>query len=353
MSGNKIVMTSGYSDRTKGAETVINRSFDLLEKAVDEMHLEKVFRFCDYGTADGGTSTGMWKFVCSKVLELGGDREIEVILNDLPKMIGATLVKNGQSLSELYPKVRVLISPESFYNATAVRKSIDLGFSATAMHWLSKLPYHIENHTHPNACPNREDFEAFCRQSAIDWKLLLSRRKEELKPGGKMVFVNLSRNSEGMYLGHNKEDKNLHEVLHNIWRSFKEEGKISLKEYESATFQNFYRSEEEYIKGIEEVGGLTLLDIRTELIKCPYREKFDEDGDVEKFALGLTGTVRSWSEHVFFEAVSSRKDVKKDKRDIVEAFYGRFKEEVANNPTSYSMDYIENYLLVSKAFSPA
>lgn len=89
------------------------------------------------------------------------------------------------------------------------------------------------------------------------------------------------------------------------------------------------------------------------MIKCPYREKFDEDGDVEKFALGLTGTVRSWSEHVFFEAVSSRKDVKKDKRDIVEAFYGRFKEEVANNPTSYSMDYIENYLLVSKAFSPA
>nr|VFK81043.1 MAG: SAM dependent carboxyl methyltransferase [Candidatus Kentron sp. SD] len=350
MSGNRIFMTSGYSEQTKGAETVINRSFDLLEKAIDEMKLEKVFRFCDYGTADGGTSAGMWNFVCSKVLEAGGDREIEVVLNDLPKTIGETLVKNGRSLSELYRNTIVLISPESFYNSVVARSSIDLGFSATAMHWLSKLPYHIKNHTHSNACPNGEDFDAFCRQSAVDWKLLLSRRKEELKPGGKMVFVNLSRNSEGMYLGHNKKDKNLHEVLHDIWRAFKEEGKISREEYESATFQNFYRSEEEYIKGVEEMGGLEVLHIRTELIKCPYRKKFDEDGDTEKFASGLTGTVRSWSEHVFFEAISSRKDARENKKEIIDAFYRQFEEEVANNSKNYSMDYIENYLLVSKAY---
>jgi hypothetical protein len=348
MSGNKIFMTSGYSEQTKGAETVINRSFDLLERSIDEMKLEDVFRFCDYGTADGGTSVGMWKFVCSKVLGTGKNREIEVVLNDLPKMVGETLVKNGCSLSELYRNAIVLITPKSFYNSVVAKSSMDLGFSATAMHWLSKLPYHIKNHTHSNACPDREDFDAFRRQSAADWKLLLSRRKEELKSGGKMVFINLSRNSEGMYLGHNKEDRNLHEVLHDIWRTFKEKGKINRKEYESATFQNFYRSEEEYIKGVEEVGGLEVLEIRTELIKCPYREQLNEDGDAEKFALGLTGTVRSWSEHVFFEAISSRKDAIEDKQGIIDDFFRQFKEEVENSPRSYSMDYIENYLLVSK-----
>lgn len=342
---NEIVMTNNYSEDTEGARVVIDKSYGFLENAISEIQWDKRFRFCDYGTADGGTSINMWQYVCSKVTSAKKKTEIEVVLNDLPIMDSTTLIKNANYLCSLNKNALVFIRPESFYNQILFKDSLCLGFSATAMHWLSKLPYHIKNHTHANACLDEKDYKSFSEQSARDWELLLSKRREELKIGGQMIFVNLSKNSKGMYLGNNLKDKNLHEILHSIWKAFMVNGEITSEEYESATFQNYYRSEEEYIKGVNDVSGLEVCEMKTELIECPYRKRFNDDGNVDKFAIGLMKTVRSWSEHVFLNALSAERV---NKQCIVNRFYNRFIEAIKSAPYYYSMDYIENYLRIVK-----
>ncbi|NEP90829.1 MAG: class I SAM-dependent methyltransferase [Okeania sp. SIO2C2] len=348
-----IYMASDYSLNTLGAKLCLEAAGDLVTTAIQSIQNSSQVRLADYGIADGGTTQGLWQQIFDTIKKQNSGVFIEAILSDLPSNDFNALGETSSFLMQDDQNLVVSMVPRSFYEPVCPPNSLDFGFSSTAMHWLSKLPKHLTYHTHINACEQGEDKAMFQAQSQLDWTTILLARAKELKSGGQIVSANLSTDGKGRYLGNNQVDLNMHDILHEIWKQMQIEGLIKPEEYVDATFQNYYRTEAEFIACLEDSqsevyqAGLRLGEIQTILIPCPYRSQYEEDGDTEKFAQGLTQTIRSWSEHTFRNAFTNRSH--EDVLDIVNQFYARFTARVRENPSQFSMDYSHTHLRIYKA----
>ena len=93
------------------------------------------------------------------------------------------------------------------------------------------------------ASGDADALQRFTAQAMKDWNHILELRSRELKVGGRLLTVNLSRDKAGLYLGHNGgETRNVHDQLHQIWRGMAEEGLISQEQYQQGTVLNIYKS---------------------------------------------------------------------------------------------------------------
>ncbi|MEM6787264.1 MAG: SAM-dependent methyltransferase [Myxococcota bacterium] len=344
-----ITMTSRYSAETEGARVCLERAADLIADATRRLPAGPEAEIVDYGCADGGTTSGLWRQMIESITARNDVDRVHLVGNDLPFNDFATLAGYLSETRAGRDEVRVSMVPVSFYDRVAAPATVSLAFSATAMHWLSTLPHHIERHTHANATTDEASFQAFSDQADRDFEAIMLRRADELRPGGQMVLVNLARTDDGLYLGHNGRDRNMHEELHTLWAELRDEGRISAEQYRQATFQNFYKAEAQFRTpfvtpdAAVHRAGLRLRHSRIELVPCPYRRRFDADGNADKFARGLMRTVRSWSEHTFNTAMGPEGDL-----DPVRELYARFETRIATDPQHYSMDYVQSYLHVAK-----
>lgn len=337
-----IAMTARYSEQTEGAQICLEKALDLLKSGIEAIPDGGSACFADYGCADGGTALGVYRSFWESLR--GRVDLVDFRLSDLPTNDFVGLANSAAKMED-WSDAFVAMVPRSFFLPVLPPGTVDLGFSATAMHWLSQRPEPIRNHTHANAC-GAADIEArFAAASARDWEGILTLRAAELKPGGHMVTVNLARDAEGHYLGNNGTDDNMHDVIHEEWRRLRDEGLISASEYEAATFQNYYRSESELIapfarEGAAASAGLELVTSRVEHVPCPYRQRFEADGDAVGFAEGLMRTIRSWSRHTFSTALADRSDGD----IIVDLLYDRLRQRYLSEPHRHSMAYVQSYL---------
>jgi hypothetical protein len=244
------------------------------------------------------------------------------------------------------PKPTVLVSARSFYEPSVAPDTVSFGFSATAMHWLSESPGPLETHTHVLASGDSEALARFTTQALKDWAYILELRSLELKVGGRLLTVNLSRDEQGRYLGHNGgETRNVHDQLHQIWRGLADEGVITEEIYKKGTVLNFYKSPDEFMTPLKDTNsaayrnGLRLVDERTVYVKCPYRRRWNEDGDTATFAAGLMATIRSWSRHSFASVAGDT---------IADQVYDRLEQRIAAAPDEWSLDYVEHHQMMEK-----
>ena len=347
-----IYMASNYSQNTLGAKLCIEAVGDLVTNAIQSIQDCPQVKLADYGIADGGTTQELWQQVFSTIKKQNEGVFLEAIFSDLPSNDFNALGQTASCLIEDEKNLVVSMVPHSFYQPICFPNSLDFGFSAAAMHWLSKLPKHLSYHTHINACDQGEDKAIFQAQSQLDWITILLARAKELKSGGQIVSTNLCTDEKGRYLGNNQVDLNMHDVLHEIWKQMQTEGLITPEEYVCATFQNYYRTEAEFTACLEDPqsevyqAGLRLEDARIVSLPCPYRSQYEEDGDAEKFSQGLTQTIRSWSEHTFRSAFTNRSD--EDIFNLVNQFYARFTARVRENPSQFSMSHTHIHLHICK-----
>jgi SAM dependent carboxyl methyltransferase. len=154
-----ITMAGGgvYSLATRGAEDVINKSIPLVIDVLNAMSITEEmadFTFSDIGTADGGTSLKLVEKLIHSIRKKSPKIDINIVYADQPKNDFNSLVETVlglghfpsylQTVENIYP----LFSANSFYKQILPHNSLDFGFSATAMHWLSKKPCDITNHVH-------------------------------------------------------------------------------------------------------------------------------------------------------------------------------------------------------------
>jgi hypothetical protein len=271
---------------------------------------------------------------------------LTLIGNDLPSNDNVALAENLAQQIARTPKPTVLVSARSFYEPSVAPDTVSFGFSATAMHWLSESPGPLETHTHVLASGDSEALTRFTTQALKDWAYVLELRSLELKVGGRLLTVNLSRDEQGRYLGHNGgETRNVHDQLHQIWRGLADEGVITEEIYKKGTVLNFYKSPEEFMTPLKDTNsaayrnGLRLVDERTVYVKCPYRRRWNEDGDTATFAAGLMATIRSWSRHSFASVAGDT---------IADQVYDRLEQRIAAAPDEWSLDYVEHHQMMEK-----
>ena len=346
-----ISMAAGYSEQTEGAILCIEAAKDWAIDCVTSLPRTDRHVFIDYGAADGGTAKNFWSTVLSKAKVSSPTSEFTLIGNDLPSNDNQALVNSLNYQYKVDKNINTYLCARSFYDQLSPSDSVSFGFSATAMHWLSR---HLElkNHTHVQASSDHENFKNFRDQALADWELILMQRSNEIIKGGKFLAVNLSRDLNNNYLGNNGgKTLNVHDQIHEIWYELLEEKIIDSQEYEAGTVQNFYKSSDEFISPLINKAsnayksGLRLVKERTVYIDCPYKSKWLVSKDDKLFSSQLMETIRSWSMHSFNSAIKKRNlsDI-----DPVQLLFQRLKERIYQAPEKWSLDYVEHHLVIEK-----
>ena len=363
MTDSSISMKGGgyYSKNTPGAKHVIDRAGAHVMEKLSQMEItqsDRPFSVIDYGAADGGTSLDMITKIVKNVRGRAKTKEINVTYTDLPHNDFSVLfrlmhnqIPGTKSYLSQYSNVFVLCAGTSFYEQIVPRNSIDIGFSATAMHWLSGMPGKITDHVHAVGAHGAE-WEIFRDYAQADWEKILLNRARELAPGGVLVMANFCIDEQGRYFG-NTGGANMFDTFNNLWRELAESGVITQQEYQVTTFPQFYKTIDlfrapfENPAGAVSRAGLQLETFYTGMTECPYRARFNEDGDSIAFADAYVPTLRSWSETVFMGSLNSSRPMAQ-RREIVDDFYGRYNALVRREPERHGLDYVHTYMVVVK-----
>ena len=347
-----------YSLATIGARDVIDGATPLVLDAVARMpRTDRAFRMTDMGCADAGTSLGMVGQVVDAVREREPDREISVTYTDQPRNDYNALFRIVLGLTDFesyvgrHDRVFVSAAATSFYFRIVPAGTLDLAFSATAMHWLSRKPGNISDHVHMVGAEGAE-LEAFAEQGRRDWETILLHRAAELAPGGRFVAVNFGRDEAGRYLG-NTGGVNMFDTFNEIWRGFVDDGTITGDEYVAMTLPQYYNTVEEFTAPLTDetsapyAAGLRLEHAETRVVRCPYAVDFESHGDADRFAKAYIPTLRSWTEATFFGALSTDRP-EDERREIIDRYYGTYEDRVREDPTGHGMDYVHCYKVIAK-----
>ena len=350
-----------YSRATIGAKHVMDNAAELVLDAVERMDPDddgSVFRVTDMGAADGGTSLAMWGRVLERIRQKVPGRPIEIVYTDLPRndfsqTFQTALGLTGETTYASHvPEVYVLASATSFHEAILPPGTLDLGFSATASHYIAAVPCTIADHIHMVGAAPKER-AAYQARGAEDWERMLLRRAEELKPGARLALFNFGIDDEGRYLG-NTGGVNMFDTFAALWAGLRDDGVITAEEFANTNFPQCYRTEAEFTAPfLDENGpvyraGLRLEHVESRVVRCPFEQAFSEDGqDPAEFARDYIPTLRSWSEPTFVNGLSeARPDA--EKAGIIDAFYGRYQAMVTADPKGHAMDYVHIYLVARK-----
>jgi len=339
-----IHMTSGYSLETFGARVALEKSMPQMLAALKALPPEPL-TFVDFGIADGGTSLQFWQDVFS-TLRKNNPHPIHLYGNDLPENPHNDLALHLEQLRQQVPELRAYIAPVSFYQQVVADNTMSVGFSATALHWLSRVPGLLTTHIHANSASEAER-ETFRKQALIDFEQLMLRRASELNNGGHLILVNLAEADDGQSLGKNHRDHAMFDYLDKLFRETLQEFQLPQQIAIDTAFQNYYKTKADFEEVLERPSlrdTFRILDHRIEHTPCPYRERFEQDRDAAAFGEGLMKTIRSWSRHTFLTALRQHDaDL-----SVADSFYDRLAQRISDKPEDYSMDYIHSFLHLEK-----
>lgn len=358
---DNITMSSGglYSLATLGAKDVIDKATSRVLSALSSVPppvKNAHWCFSDMGCADGGTSLDLWRSVIQSIRE-NSDSDIQIVYADQVFNDFNALAKilHGHTVFDSYlpqtKDVHIIQSASSFYSPILPIESLHLGFSATAMHWLSAKPCNISNHVHMVGAQGEEK-SAFAQQAAHDWETILMHRSRELVPGGKLVLVNFCVDEEGRYLG-NTGGVNMFDNFNRNWQTFLEQGLVTEEEYSAMTLPQYYNNVEEFSHPLTDTAskvyqaGMRLESIQTEVVPCPFAKDFEKHGDASAFAKAYIPTIRSWNESIFKGALSDTRS-EAEKNELIESYYGLYEQQVRENPEGHGMGYVHAYMTLEK-----
>jgi hypothetical protein len=352
-----------YSLNTLGAKDVIDNTRELALAALGDVDVDAgpgAFQIADFGAADGGTSIDLVRSLIEAVRGRSPGREILVTYTDLPRNDYSALFRmlagerdDVHSYLADHDGVYVTAAGTSFYLPILPSGCLDFGFSATAMHWLSRLPGRITDHVHAVGARG-DELEVYRAQALADWETILLQRARELRSGARLVMSNFCIDEQGRYLG-GTDGVNMFDTFNQLWREMAGAGDITQAEYQRTAFPQFYKNVDEYCAPLRDTSspvyraGLRLVSAETRIVECPYARRFREEGDADAFAVAYVPTLRSWSETVFMNGLDASVRSDEERRMLVESFFQRYVDCVRQAPEGHAMDYVHIYMVAEKA----
>lgn len=349
-----------YSRVSRGPKAVIDNASDLLMQAIDRVPLgaSETFTIADYGAADGGTSADLMTSAVARIRDRAPAQAVAVHYTDLPGADFGTLFRTvdcADGYASRFGDVSVFASGRSFYRQILPSKSLHLGFSASAMHYLSTMPGVIEDHVHSVRATPQEQLP-FRAQSLADWETILLHRAHELVDGGRIVFANFCVDDTGQYLG-NTSSQSLFENYADLWRGMRDDGIITTTEYRRTAFQQHYKSVEETLLPFNDPSsavrqaGLTLDSAETRLVRCPFREAYERgELDAASFAREFVNTHRSWTETTFRAGLAADRSPS-ERQLVLNELYQRYEQLVLADPTDHAKDLVHLYVVATRTMS--
>lgn len=85
----------------------------------------------------------------------------------------------------------------SYLSQILPSEGVHLGWSAWAIHWLSRMPSDIPDHVQASYSADAQVRAACARQAAHDWHEFIAFRGRELSPGGRLVVMTMGQHDDG------------------------------------------------------------------------------------------------------------------------------------------------------------
>ena len=300
------------------------------------------FRAADIGCADGGTSVGMWtpraRPRARPPFRAGRSR---CSTADLPRNDFSQLFRmiHGQTDIQSYygqiPDVYPFASGTSFHQAIFPPGSLDLAFSATASHYISKVPCNISDHVHMVGASG-EERRAYEETGRVEWERLLALRARELVKGGRPVLLQFRHRRAGPLSRPHRRRQHVRHLQPPLARPRRRRHHHAA-EYTNTNFPQVYRTSEQFTAPLRDPSsagpsgracGSSMSRSATSYALTP--------GPSPSMAMPPASpattfpTLRSWTEPTFASGLSAQRPPEERAR-ILDEFFGRYERLVAQS----------------------
>ncbi|XP_048247299.1 uncharacterized protein LOC125377550 [Haliotis rufescens] len=178
--------------------------------------------------------------------------------------------------------------------------------------------------------------------------------------GGYMMLIVPAEDRERKYGQSRVHLHNMWAAMTSVWRLFRDTDLITECEYKATNYSGYYRSEEELRAPFcDEASPVVKAGLRIKSLEISHRVPYSmkqmkktkkENGgkeDIDTSVGRFLWTIRSWTEHIFLQALSSRSQV--SRRDVVNTFYDRLLEHLKQQDmSSCGWNNIIAYIVITK-----
>jgi hypothetical protein len=341
-----------YNEHSRPQQQADSLGLPLLERAVEEMtalQAAEPAAVADFGAAQGRSSLGPMRLAVEKIRRRTTVfTPIVVIHTDLPQNDFASLFALVEASPESYLRsvenVFALAAGKSFYERIFPNGYLSLGWTAISVHWLSKVPCDIPDHVYAQRAGQRVQ-KAYAEQASEDWQRFLEHRACELRPGGELVVVAITRDDTGNTGGEGLMDLTNEPVLAMV-----EAGFIRPEEYRRMNMPAYHRTMEEFTEPLRS-GPLTEDLILKEGIRAGFPDQlwpeYDKTGDTTAFAASYTEFMRAFTEAPLFAGLGADR-TPADRERLIDEYFGRMRSLIEANPERARWDWHVALLRVAK-----
>lgn len=216
--------------------------------------------------------------------------------------------------------------PRSFYGPVLPPQSVDIGWSAIAVHWLSARPPVSIDGLWPHGKLGAQR-APFAEQARRDWSLFLAQRARELRRGGQLIVIAACSGADGA--------SSADAYLDMPWEAIRElerDGALGASERAAMHVPTYYRSASEWRAPFGAPGlPLELVDYAEEVLPDALWAAYESSGDRAAFAAAWVGWLRAFSEPLLSAALAPERGAEQ-RRALLDDIYRRTAERVVRDP---------------------
>ena len=310
----------------------------LLERAIHDLaplaRDDRAVTVADLGAAGGRNELDPMGAAIAGLRSGGVSAPVLVVHTDIPTNDFTTLFETIENSPNTYlhqPEVYAFAAGRSFYERIFPASSMTFGWSAVAVHWLSRVPQPIPDHVYC-AFATGAARDALVHQSAADWDAFLGARAAELRDEGQVVVVGGAATDDGA-----SGAEALMDALNDALRDAVAAGRITEQEYAGMTVPTWNRTLAEFAAPFAPGGpaaeaGLELLEHSLALLPDQYLPQFRASGDASAFADSVSAFVRAFTEPSLIETLDRPAD---ERAAIADSVYGDVHTRLAAAPDSF------------------
>lgn len=189
-----------YNEHSTAQLSAAARAFPLLRQAaaVAPLSSDGSLTIADYGCSEGRNSLAPMRTAIEEMRRARpSDTPISVVHTDLAQNDFSSLFATVADDPDTYagPGIYTSAVGESFYQNILPPRSVSLGWTSIALHWLSAAPGRLDGIWYTDGTQSQRD--RWAQQAGEDWAAFLDARSRELMPGAQLIIVVGSADAAG------------------------------------------------------------------------------------------------------------------------------------------------------------
>jgi cyclopropane-fatty-acyl-phospholipid synthase len=334
-----------YDDHSEYQRSVAESGAALVDDCVAAVPLPEpptTFVVADYGASTGRNSIASATRAVGAVRKRHATQAVAVVHNDLPTNDWDELFHNLAASPDSYlaldgPAVLPMVSAISFFEAAAPARSVHVGLSFSAAHWLREQP----TVTVPEGFYFCEATGAARAQLAAeadaDWTRFLTSRAADLAAGGRLLVQMVGTEPDpGGGLPHVTAQRLLR-AMAEVGAAMAKDGLLDPLAVDRYVLGVYARTPDEARAPLDRPdspvhGAFDVVVCRTDPVANPYLEQWRTDGDAAKYAASATAFVRGFTESSLKDHLFTPGSRGESVDALADDFFGRLQRRFAADP---------------------